>query len=471
MKHPQFLVTLFLLTFISGCNNAYLDEIERGTNYHYIPGYPELRMTAAGLIAEDNSTHIVVSGDVVYGSLVYASDGDIFEASFSIEIEINDAISNSLVNAIHFQKTLSSTDKAIVNSQSVYSFEKSAVVPAGSYTIIATITDLKSGKQSYIKSTTTIPDTDKAENHLTEIRILAKYNDENPESFAPVTTYDVPMRFDSLQFIFQVTNHVSENPFKLEFRLLKFRADSSMANFLHANTPQQSSLPYRGIDYSKYEVVQSSSRELYQSGNVSVEMTFGELPRGNYRFEVNAVSEEGNALYKGRDFGIKSPNYPSLRSAVELARPLYYLMDRKEYNEILSTKDELELKNAIDRFWLSNTSNKTVARQVISLYYQRVEEANKLFSNFKEGWKTDMGMIYILFGPPINIEDYPDYSIWSYSHNRDDPEKNFVFRKPYMRTNHFPFNHYILSRSSFYFDLYYNQVEKWKSGRILSAAR
>src|SRR5690554_5630661 len=117
MRFPQIFVSLFPLIFISGCNNAYLEEIDRGINYNYVPGYPELRMAATGLIAEDNSTHIVVSGDVVYGSLVYASEGSVFEASFSIEIEINDAISNNLVNAIHFQDIITSTDRTIVNSQ------------------------------------------------------------------------------------------------------------------------------------------------------------------------------------------------------------------------------------------------------------------------------------------------------------------------------------------------------------------
>ena len=35
---------------------------------------------------------------------------------------------------------------------------------------------------------------------------------------------------------------------------------------------------------------------------------------------------------------------------------------------------------------------------------EEIEEANKQFSNYKEGWKTDMGMMYILFGPPWYIE-------------------------------------------------------------------
>ena len=53
-------------------------------------------------------------------------------------------------------------------------------------------------------------------------------------------------------------------------------------------------------------------------------------------------------------------------------------------------------------------------------YYSRVEYANKNFSHYQAGWKTDMGMVFILFGSPNNVERHPfdidskPYEIWSY---------------------------------------------------------
>jgi hypothetical protein len=62
-------------------------------------------------------------------------------------------------------------------------------------------------------------------------------------------------------------------------------------------------------------------------------------------------------------------------------------------------------------------------------YYARVEYANKHFSHFQEGWRTDMGMVYITFGPPNNVERHPfdidskPYEIWAYY----DLNYQFVF--------------------------------------------
>ena len=40
-------------------------------------------------------------------------------------------------------------------------------------------------------------------------------------------------------------------------------------------------------------------------------------------------------------------------------------------------------------------------------YYSRIEEANRLFTAGRPGWLTDRGEIYVLLGPPTNIDRYP----------------------------------------------------------------
>ena len=97
-------------------------------------------------------------------------------------------------------------------------------------------------------------------------------------------------------------------------------------------------------------------------------------------------------------------------------------------------------KLAVDRFWLSNIKNTTKALQVIELYYERVEEANKQFSNYKEGWKTDMGMMYILFGPPWYIENTLEQQIWRYSNDFYNPETNFTFKSYKFKNKFYPWN-------------------------------
>src|SRR5699024_3055691 len=105
---------------------------------------------------------------------------------------------------------------------------------------------------------------------------------------------------------------------------------------------------------------------------------------------------------------------------------------------------------------------------VIKMYYERVEEANKQFSNFKEGWKTDTGMIYILFGPPWYVEQHLDQMIWSYAYNRNDPEYNYRFHQPKLQSEFYPFISYLLRRNQYYFQIQYQQLQLWLSGQILN---
>ncbi|MDZ7690708.1 MAG: GWxTD domain-containing protein [Balneolaceae bacterium] len=175
-----------------------------------------------------------------------------------------------------------------------------------------------------------------------------------------------------------------------------------------------------------------------------------------------------NTLFKAREYSIKSTNYPSVKTAREMLAPLVYLMGDKDHERLRAMDDTDSLKAAMDRFWLKNIGNKNKARNVIEMFYSRVEEANKQFSNYKEGWKTDPGMIYILFGPPWYVQEHLDEMEWSYAYDRTDPEYNYLFRRPKLKSRFESFNNYILQRNQGYFSIQYQQIQLWLSGLILT---
>ncbi|MBI3189037.1 MAG: GWxTD domain-containing protein, partial [Ignavibacteriales bacterium] len=81
-------------------------------------------------------------------------------------------------------------------------------------------------------------------------------------------------------------------------------------------------------------------------------------------------------------------------------------------------------------FWKRRDPTKeTDVNEMMMEYYQRVEYSNKNFSHYQEGWKTDRGNVYIVFGEPNNIERHPfdidakPYEVWSYF----EMNREFVF--------------------------------------------
>jgi GWxTD domain-containing protein len=477
--YPSFLkrysikeIFLFLTLFtIAACSSTKYDNIDRGEGYNYRPGFPELRLAATGHVDANNTPKIIVSGDVVYGSLIYSGKDDVFKAEIDIDVQIiknPETDESEVVVNENYSEVLTSLNNRIVYSQDVFSFEKTYPMGPGDYKITVSVTDGASGQRSQRSVLTSLPNPQDNKPHITEIRILGKDSSAADPAFKQATTYDIQSSLDSLKFTFQVTNNNPDVPINLNSRLLKFKSDTSIARPMNYNDYSPSSMAYKGIVYDDFEIIQSSTRELNQTGSVIIEFGFKNLDRGNYRLEVTTKQGDDEEIYKGRDFGIKSPNYPSLRTAKELARPLSYLMSEKEYDNLMSISTSDSLKQAIDRFWLANVQNASTAKSVISLYYERVEEANKQFSNFKEGWKTDPGMMYILFGPPWYVDRFGEQMHWSYAYDKEDPERNFTFYRTKLNNKFFPFDNYLLNRSNFYFTLQNQQIERWRSGSILT---
>ncbi len=106
-----------------------------------------------------------------------------------------------------------------------------------------------------------------------------------------------------------------------------------------------------------------------------------------------------------------STTYPKMKRPSELLQPIRMLTSQKEFNELNILSDK---KEAIDKFWLNTSGNADRARELIRVFYSRVFLANTYFTSYTEGWKTDRGIIYIIFGLPTTIYKAPNLEQWIY---------------------------------------------------------
>lgn len=459
--------TVFL--FLS-CSGTTEQNIERGSGFLYEPGYPEVTVAAFGLMDEEQNPYIEVTTDITYESLIFSEDdeGTRF-AEVEIEIQAHHSSNGEspVITETERQRVAEADIDEVGHDRSL-TIEQRIDTEPGNYELNISVTDLNSGNRVTRTVETLLPDFDEDEYTLSNVRLYGKGMSAG-DQWRPITSYHVQTDIDSLRFVFQVISQSSTDPLELSSRLIRFDSDTTHAEPMHYPNRSSSSIIYQGINYRSYDVIQSTSRTLEQYENTTVEFRFANQERGNYRFETQAVRAGGEVdeVYKAREFSVMSENFPAVRSPRELAAPLAYLMGDDDHQEMMEIQDDDSLKEAIDRFWLGNIRSESEARQVIAMYYERVEEANKQFTNFKEGWKTDQGLIYILFGPPWYVERRLNRMQWSYSYDRNDPQYNFYFERPRMRNEHYPFDNYLLQRSQNYFNIQYQQVELWRSGHIL----
>lgn len=110
------------------------------------------------------------------------------------------------------------------------------------------------------------------------------------------------------------------------------------------------------------------------------------------------------------------------KTAVEQLR---YIANKEEMKK-LNDAPVAERKKAWEEFWKSQDRTPgTADNEVREEYYKRLRYADINYGNFgRNGWKTDMGMVYITYGPPDEVERHPfdidakPYQIWYYYNSK-----------------------------------------------------
>ena len=171
------------------------------------------------------------------------------------------------------------------------------------------------------------------------------------------------------------------------------------------------------------------------------------------------VQSDSTSL-EGLSFRVVDSSYPKPGNIKSLVAPLKYITTKSEYGQLQAAEDP---KKAFDKFWLENTNDERLARENIRAYFQRFAWTNQVFTNYKEGWKTDRGLIYIIFGLPADVRRLPDREEWTYP-SFNDGQVVFTFMKvPNIFTN----QHYELVRNSEYDNFWFATVDAWRTGGLI----
>lgn len=96
--------------------------------------------------------------------------------------------------------------------------------------------------------------------------------------------------------------------------------------------------------------------------------------------------------------------------------PVRYLLTFEEASAFRRLESDAERSRFIDRFWARrDPDTRTLINEFRLEFWKRVSDSRRLFTeSSKPGWKTDMGRVYILLGPPddrdTSLEETPSLS-------------------------------------------------------------
>ena len=182
--------------------------------------------------------------------------------------------------------------------------------------------------------------------------------------------------------------------------------------------------------------------------------TLTEPKPGVYHVHQDSLVAQGYSVF------VLTESFPYVGTTADMLKPLRYIMSIQEFDRIAKND---QVRKAIETFWVDAAGDRERARDAIRIYYGRVENANRHFTSMVEGWRTDRGLVHIIFGTPTTIHKGENGETWIYGEENNLMSTTFNFVR---RKGPFSENDLVLERDPMLKGAWYRNVESWRNGRI-----
>ncbi len=330
-----------------------------------------------------------------------------FDANFEFLVSIINSENELVINNI-VPETISRTpeEQKSIEDESEYRIKTFYLIP-GNYKLSTTLKDKNNYKEYKIEKDINVPDFNATELSISSIMLLSDFVTDSMgrKIIYPLVTNNVGDLKD-IYIFFEIYNN-SNNTFPI-------------------------SINYKIVNEKDFSVKTGSFSYIITPGiNQKIDkLNPYDYTIGNYKLQL--FSNVYSNLSSEKDFSYRWTELPmTIENLDKAISEMIYIATNDELSYIKNAPSQAEKERRFLEFWKSKDPTlKTAKNEVMNEYYNRVKIANEKFSNYSvEGYRTDMGMVYIIYGNPSNIERHPfdDYSrpyeIWEYY----DINKQFIF--------------------------------------------
>lgn len=400
MKTTFFLLFVFSLTVYSQI------ESTGGKNPH--KGQPGFFQDLLNFATADTAvTRVDMFVQVAYPEIKFIKSDGGFAAGYTVTVSVFDEKKDKLITEKNWSEKMETIDFTQTTTRNNYSLSlKSFNLAPGVYFFRVAVEDKESKRVFLNENLFTVKNFNKKVS-LSDFIIIAKQTSgEGNNRIIPNVSRNVATQKNGLQLFFEI-NSDSVNEVTLEYVI--------------TNKAKQVALTTTEV------------KNLVKGKNqIFTTIKAPQLPLGEYAVSVTVKNKENQILDIGaKGFISKWIGVPSNINDLEKAvNQMMYIATDKELSYIKDTKEDQEKVKRFMEFWKKkDPSPSTEENEVFDEYYARIAYANENFSHYGEGWRSDMGMVYILLGPPSNVDRHPfdynskPYEIWQYY----DLNKEFIF--------------------------------------------
>lgn len=340
---------------------------------------------------------------VVYDELTFFKVGDEFRAEYYLNLSV---LKNKtdFVDSRRSERTVTVDNYFRTNSRELFDLvETDFDLPPGEYRMVIELTDQGSHEPTRTEEKVSIPGREKSPLLFSGPILLDSVvvNENGLIEFRPGISGNV---FEGAKSIWVYFELLAENyPITVDFSY----------NFLNS----------KGESKISGKFVRELQTAVLRDRFI---LDIKEFPFDDYQLIITAKS--GNDIARAvKKFRIHWPELPPYIHDLELAiNQLRYLTTERDIARINENYLGRRLEFFLE-FWSKWGENENQSYCLMEEYYRRLSEANQLFG--PQGWRTDRGHVYAIFGPPSEIDRHPfdmqyeAYEIWYYF----ETNRRFVF--------------------------------------------
>jgi GWxTD domain-containing protein len=229
-------------------------------------------------------------------------------------------------------------------------------------------------------------------------------------------------------FIAQMTNVEGKNKIvpNVSRNVSENKKDINTFFEIYSDSSTDYNINYLVTDKDNKVLYERSAKQSITEGKTQIFYTISDstlLSIGNYILTVKLKDSSDNILAStSKAFYSRWAGLPATVDNIDGAiDQLIYIANPDEIDYMENGKDEEEKSKRFLEFWKTkDPSPGNDENEVFQEYYGRVNFANEQFSHYREGWQSDRGMVFIILGPPNNVDRHPfeydskPYEIWEY---------------------------------------------------------
>ena len=355
--------------------------------------------------------------------LSFKRENNQYRAEYRIDIKVLDRKKNVAASDSRDKSITVNTEERTKSLSDYRTSQATFELPKGKYRVELTLNDLNSRKVMTREFDVKLEEWETRKPTLSDIEFV--------RAAGPLDNESSVFAKGNLTIVPSVTRRFGgvDEGSRLRYYLEMYRGSDSLEDVLMVSLLRNKS---RGkMVYRDSVTVALDRPRVMQVRDISLD----NVPPGQYDLEVQLRGRRNKKLFERKtSFSVTMTLDAFLKHDFEtVLAQLEFVAESEEIDSLAKIEGTTERIRAFNEFWRKRDPTPGTPENENKLeFYRRVQFANERFSFMRRnGWRSDRGRIYIMFGEPDQLDDYPytpdthPYQEWHYY--RQGRYRKFVF--------------------------------------------